>query len=200
MPTHDSRVDAYIAKSADFARPILEHRRAAVQRAWPEVEEGIKWSMPFFSCRGAPMGMRASFARHGGFGFWLSREVTGGSDEDGMGQLGKLSALNDLPSHRQLAAWLKEAVELNEKGVRRIRANAATEPAPILPDDPAALLALKRHDAERRAWENFSPGARREYVDWIVEAKTDATRQKRIATPLEWLAEGRQRSWKYQKC
>ncbi len=200
MTSHDPRVDAYIAKSAAFAQPILEHIRSVVHAACPEVEEGVKWSMPFFSYKGAPMCMMASFKQHASFGFWLSREVMGGSDEDGMGQFGKLASLADLPSKKQLTTYLKKAIALNEAGVKKIRPKAAAKPAPTLPDDLAALLAQKKHAAARMTWAGFSPGAQREYVDWIVEAKTDATRQKRIATALEWLAEGKQRNWKYQQC
>jgi uncharacterized protein YdeI (YjbR/CyaY-like superfamily) len=199
MANHDPRIDAYIAKSAEFARPILEHLRASVHTACPEVEEGIKWSMPFFSYKAAPMCMMASFKQHCSFGFWLSREVTGGSDEDGMGQFGKLATLQDLPSTKQLAAYLKKAMALNEAGVKKARPKTA-KPAPVLPDDLAALLAQKKHAAARKSYEGFGPGAQREYVDWIVEAKTDATRQKRIATTLEWLAEGKKRNWKYGNC
>jgi uncharacterized protein YdeI (YjbR/CyaY-like superfamily) len=200
MANHDPRIDAYIAKSAEFARPILEHLRALVHEACPEVEENLKWSMPFFSYKAAPMCMMAAFKQHCSFGFWLSKEVTGGSDEDGMGQFGKLATLKDLPSDRQLAAHLKKAMALNEAGVKKARPKAAAKPAPTLPDDLSALLAQKKHAAARKAWESFPPGAQREYVDWIAEAKTGATRQKRLATTLEWLAEGKRRHWKYEKC
>jgi uncharacterized protein YdeI (YjbR/CyaY-like superfamily) len=200
MANHDPRVDAYIAKSASFARPILEHLRALVHEACPTVDESLKWSMPFFSYKAAPMCMMAAFKQHCSFGFWLSKEVTGGSDEDGMGQFGKLASLKDLPPDRQLSAHLKKAMALNEAGVKKARPKAAAKPAPALPDDLAALLAQKKHAAARKAWESFPPGAQREYVDWIAEAKTDATRQKRLATTLEWLAEGKRRNWKYEKC
>jgi uncharacterized protein YdeI (YjbR/CyaY-like superfamily) len=200
MANHDPRVDAYIAKSASFARPILEHLRALVHEACPTVDESLKWSMPFFSYKAAPMCMMAAFKQHCSFGFWLSKEVTGGSDEDGMGQFGKLASLKDLPPDRQLSAYLKKAMALNEAGVKKARPKAAAKPAPALPDDLAALLAQKKHAAARKAWESFPPGAQREYVDWIAEAKTDATRQKRLATTLEWLAEGKRRNWKYEKC
>lgn len=200
MSNHDPRVDAYIAKSAEFARPILEHLRERVHAACPEVEEGIKWGMPFFSYKAAPMCMMAAFKQHCSFGFWLSKEVTGGGDEDGMGQFGKLATLRDLPSDKQLATYLKKAMALNEAGVKKARPKAAAKPAPTLPDELAAALARKQHAAARKAWEGFSPGAQREYVDWITEAKTEATRQKRLATTLEWLAEGRKRNWKYEKC
>lgn len=200
MANHDPRIDAYIARSADFARPILEHLRERVHATCPEVEEGIKWSMPFFSYKAAPMCMMAAFKQHCSFGFWLSKEVTGGSDEDGMGQFGKLASLKDLPPAKQLATYLKKAMALNEAGVKKARPKIAAKPAPALPGDLAAPLAQKKHAAARQTWESFGPGAQREYVEWISEAKTDATRQKRLATTLEWLAEGRKRNWKYEKC
>ena len=200
MSNHDPHIDAYIAKSAEFARPILEHLRERVHTACPEVEEGIKWSMPFFSYKAAPMCMMAAFKQHCSFGFWLSKEVTGGSDEDGMGQFGKLASLQDLPSDKQLATYLKKAMALNEAGVKKARPKAAAKPVPTLPDDLATLLAQKKHAAARKTYEGFGPGAQREYVDWIVEAKTDATRQKRLATTLEWLVEGKKRNWKYENC
>jgi uncharacterized protein YdeI (YjbR/CyaY-like superfamily) len=200
MSNHDPRIGAYIAKSAEFAKPILEHLRERVHSACPEVEEGIKWGMPFFSYKAAPMCMMAAFKQHCSFGFWLSKEVTGGSDEDGMGQFGKLASLKDLPPDRQLATFLKKAMALNEAGVKKSRPKAAAKPAPTLPDELAAALAQKKHAAARKTWEGFGPGAQREYVEWITEAKTDATRQKRLATTLEWLAEGKKRNWKYEKC
>jgi uncharacterized protein YdeI (YjbR/CyaY-like superfamily) len=200
MANHNPRIDAYIAKSAEFARPLLEHLRERVHAACPEVEEGLKWSMPFFSYKGAPMCMMASFKQHCSFGFWLSKEVTGGSNEDGMGQFGKLATLQDLPPDKQLATYLKKAMALNEAGVKKTRPKTIAKPAPLLPDDLAALLAQKKHAGARKTYGGFGPGAQREYVDWINEAKTDATRQKRIATTLEWLAEGKKRNWKYENC
>lgn len=200
MANRDPRIDAYVAKSAEFARPILEHLRTRVHAACPEVEEGIKWSMPFFGYKAAPMCMMAAFKRHCSFGFWLSKEVTGDSDEDGMGQFGKLATLQDLPSDRQLAAWLKKAMALNAAGMKKVRPKAAAKPAPTLPDDLSALLAKPQHTAARKAWASFPPGAQREYVEWIGEAKTDTTRRKRLTTTLEWLAEGKRRNWKYETC
>ncbi len=200
MTSHDPRIDAYIAKSAEFARPILQHLRERVHVACPDVEEGIKWGMPFFSYKAAPMCMMAAFKQHCSFGFWLSKEVTGGSDEDGMGQFGKLTSLQDLPTDKQLATYLKKAMALNEAGVKKSRPKAAAKPSPVAPDDLANALAQKKHAAARKTWESFAPGAQREYVEWIGEAKTDATRQKRLATTLEWLAEGKKRNWKYEKC
>ncbi len=200
MTDHDPRIDAYIAKSAEFARPVLEHLRATVHAACPDVEEGLKWSMPFFSYRGSPLCMMSAFKQHCGFGFWLSRQVVGESAEDGMGQFGKITSIKDLPTKKDLAAYLRKAIALNEAGIKLTRPKAGTKPPPVLPDDLAALLAQKKHDAARKTYEGFGPGAQREYVDWINEAKADATRQKRIADTLSWLAEGKLRNWKYLRC
>ena len=211
MANHDPRIDAYIEKSAGFAQPILRQLRALVHKVCPDVEEGIKWSMPFFSYHGGTLCMMAAFKQHCSFRFWLYKEVLGdsagedglgqeGLGQDGMGQFGKLTSLRDLPSDRQLTTYIRKAMALNEAGVKLSRPKATVRPAPTLPDDLAALLAQKKHAAARKTWADFGPGAQREYVDWIGEAKTEATRQKRLATTLEWLAEGKPRNWKYRKC
>jgi uncharacterized protein YdeI (YjbR/CyaY-like superfamily) len=200
MPAHDPRIDAYIAKSAPFAQPILEHLRAVIHDTCPEVEESIKWSMPFFNYKGAPMCHMAAFKQHCSFGFWQRKSVLGDSSEPGMGQFGKLTSLKDLPTKKTLMAEVKKAMALNDAGVEKPRPLPTAKPAPVMPEEVAALLAQRKHAAARKTYESFPPGAQREYVDWITEAKTDATRQKRIATTLEWLAEGKRRHWKYESC
>lgn len=201
MAKHDPRVDAYIAKSADFARPLLEHLRTVIHKACPEVEEDIKWGAPAFACNSAPMCGMAAFKQHCSFRFWLYQEVLGESAaRDGMGQFGKLTSLQDLPSDKQLTAYIRKAMALNAAGVKLSRRKAAARPAPIVPDDLATLLRQRTHARARKTWTGFSPGAQRDYVDWIDEAKTDATRQKRLATTLEWLTDGKKHNWKYEKC
>jgi len=200
MGKHVPGVDAYIAKSAEFARPILEQLRAIVHATCPEVEEGIKWGMPFFSYRDSPMCHMAAFKQHCSFGFWLSKDVTGGNVGDGMGQFGKLASPKDLPPKKELAALLRKAMALNEAGVKHVRTKAGGKPPSAPPEDLATLLAKRQHAAARKNWAGFPPGAQREYIDWITDAKTDATRQKRLATTLEWLAEGKRRNWKYEAC
>ncbi|MBD8872896.1 YdeI/OmpD-associated family protein [Rhodanobacter sp. DHB23] len=197
MANRDPRIDAYIAKSAEFARPILDHLRAVVHEACPEVEETIKWSRPFFTYRDATLCMMSAFKQHCSFGFWLGKQVTGADAEDGAGQFGKLTSARELPPRKALVAFVRKAMALNETGVKTTRAKAGSKPPPTPPEDFTALLAQRKHAAARKVWENFPPGSQREYIDWIVEAKTDATRQKRLATTLEWLAEGKRRNWKY---
>lgn len=185
MTGHDPRVDAYISRSADFAQPILAHLRAAVHAACPEVEEDIKWGMPFFSYKGAPICNMAAFKQHCSFGFWLHRQVVGEDAQDGMGQFGKLALVKDLPAKKTLLAHIRKAMALNEPGVRHVRPKAAPKPPPTTPDDLAAALAQKRHAAAHKHWSDFTPGKQREYVAWLTGAKTAATRQKRLATTLE---------------
>lgn len=203
MADHDPRIDAYIAKSAEFARPILQQIRATVHAACPDVEETLKWSMPFFAYKGSPMCGMAAFKQHCSLHFWHHKELFGetaadADESEGMGQFGKLVSVRDLPPKKALAAYVKKAMALIESGATRARPKAAPKPPPAVPDDLAALLAQKKHAAARKTFEGFGPGAQREYVAWITEAKTDATRQKRLATTLEWLAEGKSRNWKYQ--
>lgn len=201
MSHHDPRVDAYIANSAEFAQPILLHLRALIHKACPEVREDIKWSAPCFSHHGAMLCMLAAFKQHCSLRFWLYRNVVGeGAKEDGMGQFGKLTSLRDLPIDKQLTAHIRKAMALAAAGVKLSRPKTAARPAPTLPHELAAQLARKKYTAARKTWDGFGPGAQREYAHWIAEAKTDATRQKRMATTLEWLAEGKKRNWKYAKC
>ncbi|HTV83786.1 MAG TPA: YdeI/OmpD-associated family protein [Dyella sp.] len=197
MASRDPRVDAYIAKSADFARPILEHIRMVVHSACPEAEETIKWGFPHFDYRGAMMCSMAAFKQHCSFGFWQRKDVTGTQAEQGMGQFGKILSIKDLPGKRELTGYIRKAMALNDAGIKKPRPASAPKPPPILPADFAALL--NKRAAARKTYEAFSPSAQREYIDWITEAKTDATRQRRMDTALEWLAEGKQRNWKYMK-
>ncbi|HEY9131662.1 MAG TPA: YdeI/OmpD-associated family protein [Dyella sp.] len=197
MATHDPRIDAYIAKSAEFARPILEHLRAIVHAACPEAEESLKWGFPHFGYKGAMMCSMASFKQHCSFGFWLQAQVVGGEAAEGMGSFGKIASLKDLPNKRELTAYIKKAMALNDAGIKSTRAKAAPKPPPELPADFAVLL--KKHRSAKATYDGFSPSMQREYIEWIVEAKTEATRSKRMATAVEWLTEGKQRNWKYQK-
>ena len=196
MGTRDPRIDAYIGKSADFAKPILTHLREIVHEGCPDVEETMKWSMPHFMHNGMMCGM-AAFKKHCSFGFWKGSLVVEGEKKPGMGHLGCIESLADLPPRRTLIGYVKKAAKLNDEGVPASRTSKrAKAPLPV-PDD--LEKALKRNKAARTAFEGFSPSGRREYIEWIAEAKTDATREKRLATAIEWMEEGKTRHWKYQK-
>lgn len=200
MPTTDPRIDAYITNAAPFARPILAHLRVLVHGTCPEVEETIKWSMPFFQYRGLLCHM-AAFKQHCAFGFWKGKQVIDEADEAAMGQFGRIEKLADLPPKKVIVGYLKKAMALNETGVpAATRAKKAAKPEAAIPDDLAAALASKKHAKARKAFDAFSPSHRREYIEWITEAKREDTRAKRLATTLEWLAEGKSRNWKYEAC
>lgn len=200
MGTRDPRVDAYIAKSAAFAQPILSHLREIVHDACPEVEETMKWGMPHFMYRGLLCSM-ASFKQHCAFGFWKGLLIFGGETnrgEEAMGHLGRIAAISDLPSPEVLAGYIKQAMRLNEEGVRapsRTKSRARAEL--VVPDYLAAALQTNRSAAATFA--AFSPSHKREYVEWISEAKSEGTRQRRLKTAIEWLTEGKPRNWKYIK-
>jgi uncharacterized protein YdeI (YjbR/CyaY-like superfamily) len=201
MGTRDARVDAYIEKSADFARPILAHLRGAVHEACPDVDEAMKWSFPHFLYKGMLCSM-AAFKEHCAFGFWKGALIVGkgeGEGEQAMGQFGRITRLSDLPSKAVLRGYIKEAIRLNEAGVKApSRAKPKTPRELVVPDDLAS--ALRGNPRARANFDNFSISHKREYVDWITEAKTQATRTRRLETAIEWMAKGKSRNWKYINC
>jgi len=195
MASRDPRIDAYIEKSADFAQPILRHLREVVHSACPNVVETMKWSFPHFDYKGIMCSM-AAFKGHCTFGFWNGEEVLGRDAQGGaMGQFGRITSVKGLPPKKVLAGYVKKAVALKDAGARPKRSAAGKKADVAVPDDLAA--ALKRSAKARRAFESFSPSHKREYVEWITEAKRDATRARRIAQAIDWLAEGKARNWKH---
>jgi uncharacterized protein YdeI (YjbR/CyaY-like superfamily) len=198
MATKDPRIDAYIAKSADFAKPILKHLRKVVHAGCPDVQETMKWSMPHFDYKGVMCGM-AAFKEHCAFGFWkadliLDRDKQ--KEKSGMGSFGCIKSFDDLPAEKTLIGYVKKAAALNEAG---IKAPGRTQPKKRkslpMPEDFSA--ALKKNAKAQKTFENFSPSHRREYIEWITEAKRDETRKQRLATSTKWLAEGKARNWKH---
>jgi hypothetical protein len=189
MGKKDPRVDAYIARSPEFARPILTRLRARVHRACPEVSETIRWGVPQFDYQGPLCGM-AAFKAHCRFMFWKSA---------GSAKLGahiRLESVADIPSDRELTAQIREAMALNESGVKMARRPPGTKPPLRTPPD--LIAALKRNARARAAFDAFPPSHKREYIEWIVEANTDETRQRRLDTAVIWIADGKSRNWKYQ--
>jgi uncharacterized protein YdeI (YjbR/CyaY-like superfamily) len=202
MSKRDERIDAYIEKSADFAKPILTHLRALVHAACPEIEETWKWSFPHFDYKGTVCSM-AAFKRHCAFGFWKASLMTDShkiltAGSEAMGQLGQIKSLADLPAVEVLMAYLKEAVELNEKGVK-VPSKPPTGEKKELQIPEYFIAALEGSAKASETFENFSYSNKKEYVEWLMEAKTEETRQKRLATAIEWLNEGKSRHWKYAK-
>jgi len=199
MATKDPRIDAYISKSADFAKPILKHLRKVVHAGCPQVMETIKWSMPHFDHKGVMCGM-AAFKQHCAFGFWkadLIFDRDQQAEKSGMGSFGCIKSLADLPSEKTLIGYVKKAAALNEAGIKAPGRTQPKKRTPIpVPDYFAA--ALKKNAKARKSFESFPPSHRREYLEWITEAKREATRNERMATSLKWLAEGKSRHWKYQ--
>jgi uncharacterized protein YdeI (YjbR/CyaY-like superfamily) len=198
----DKRIDDYISKSDDFAKPILNHLRKIIHVACPQVEETIKWGFPHFGYKGMMCSM-AAFKQHCAFGFWkaaLMKDADKMLDNQGqaMGHAGKLKTLKDLPSDKILIGWVKEAMKLNDEGIKLPeRKKSDSKPEIIVPD--ALKKELVKHKKASDTFSNFSPSHKREYIEWIEEAKTEATKSKRILTTIEWLTEGKTRMWKYVK-
>ena len=197
--SRDPRIDAYIAKAPPFARPILEHVRARVHAVVPDVDETLKWSMPAYLKGGSILIITAAFKAHAALNFWRGQDLKSSHDTVGaMGQFGKLKGLEDLPPDAELDALIREAAKLAETAPVPRKPKHAPKPPPDLHPDFAA--ALSTNPAAKTTLDGFSPSARRDYLEWIADARQDATRVTRIATAIEWLAEGKKRNWKYERC
>ena len=195
----DPRIDDYIQSAAAFAQPMLVHIRDAVHQACPQVEETIKWGMPTFMHAGGILCGMAAFKKHVSFGYWKHALVVGdGSAQEGMGSYGKMASLKDLPPKKTLLAHIRKAAKLNEDGVKAPAQRKSAKPFPQEPDDLVA--ALRKNKAAQATYEAFPPSCKREYVEWITEAKREETRAKRLAQAVEWMAEGKRRNWKYENC
>jgi uncharacterized protein YdeI (YjbR/CyaY-like superfamily) len=202
--TKDKRIDAYVAKSQEFAQPILNHLRKLIHRAIPEVEETIKWGMPFFDYKG-PLCNIAAFKQHVVFSFWKGellkdansvlqpRAADGGS---AMGHFGKITSLNDLPADKVIIDLIVEAKKLNDDGVKSASKKATIK---ILDIPDYFIKALETNNKALITFEGFSYTNKKEYVEWVTEAKTEKTRNQRLTTAIEWMGEGKVRNWKYLK-
>ncbi len=203
MSEKDSRVDVYIEKAAPFAKPVLIKLRKLIFQACPEAVETIKWSFPNYEAYGSVFCSMAAFKEHCAFGFWkasLLKDPEGilqVKDRNAMGHLDRIGSVKDLPADRILIAYVKEAALLNKNNVKVVRPKSA--PKKELPMPKPLAAALKKNKKAAVTFESFSPSARRDYMEWITEAKTEETLNKRLATTIEWLEEGKSRHWKYKK-
>ena len=197
--SREPRIDAYIAKAAPFAQPILAHVRERVHAVVPGVEEAMKWSAPGFTLDGKILLIMAAFKAHAALNFWRGQEIGDGAAKAGaMGQFGRLSSIDDLPPDAELDALIREAAKLARSAPAPRKTKHETKPAPELHPDFAAALA--KAPAAKAVLDGFPPSAQRDYLEWISEAKQDATRRKRIADAIQWLGEGKRRHWKYENC
>lgn len=203
MGKKDKKVDAYIARSAEFAQPILTHLRALVHQACPEVEEVIKWGFPNFDYKGVLCNM-AGFKQHCSFGFWKAsllndpKGILKAGDQGSMGNFDRITSLKDLPSDKILLGFLKQAVEFNEMGVKR-EVKVTPKGSRTIDTPDYFEKVLKKNKTARDVFENFAYSHRKEYIQWFEEAKTEETRNKRMAQAIEWIGDGKGRNWKYEK-
>jgi hypothetical protein len=202
MIKKDKRIDAYIEKSAGFAKPILSHIRSVIHKACPDVEETIKWGFPHFDYKGEMMCNMAAFKQHATMGFWkaaLMKDpmlVANAKTETAMGHTGQMKTMKDIPSDKKITSWIKDAMQLNDKGIKLPPRPKSVE---AVKEPDYFMAALKKNKKALEAYSKFPNGAKKEYILWITEAKTATTRDSRMATAVEWISEGKQRNWKYQK-
>jgi len=199
MGKKDARFDAYIKRAAPFAQPILTKLRQQIHAACPDVVETVKWGHPSFEYKGILCGM-AAFKQHAAFGFWKHDLVVGKGtrSDEAMGSFGRLTSVSELPPAARFAGWVRKAMELNDAGIQVERVKTRRKkPITMHPDFAKALAKDKK---ARAHFDAFSPSHQREYMEWVGDAKQDATRERRIATAIEWLAQGKSRNWKYERC
>jgi len=194
-------VDAYISKSAEFAQPILRELREIVHQGCPEAEEAIKWGFPAFMYKGILCGM-AAFKQHCAFGFWKGSLIVPGKENsvNAMGQFGRVTSTKDLPPRRVLLAYVKKAKQLNDDGVKSPARSKPRGEKKELAVPAYFTTALKKNKKALAVFDEFSYSKRKDYVEWLTEAKTDETRKRRLQTSIEWLAQGKSRNWKYERC
>jgi uncharacterized protein YdeI (YjbR/CyaY-like superfamily) len=201
MEQYDSRIDAYIEKSVDFAKPILTYLRQVIHEASPLITETIKWGCPSFDYKG-PLVMLASFKQHCGLNLWKAslmhdpQQVMKLSDESA-GQFGRITNIADLPPKDVLIDFIQQGVKLNEAGVKA-RANKTTSEKTELITPDYFVAILDQHPQAKSTFDNFSASQKKEYVNWFEEAKTEATREKRLTEGIAWIIEGKTRNWKYK--
>ena len=195
MSSNDPGIDAYIAKAPAFAQPILTHLRDAIHRACPGVQEDIKWSRPAFVNEGRILAVISAFKAHAALSLWKMGEPTG-KEEEGMGQFGRLTSLADLPADAELIGLIRSVANAREVAPPKPK----KPPRPELPVPEELTAAFAANPQAKAVWDGFAPSHRREYSEWIGEAKRPETRAARVAQSVEWIAEGKQRNWKYQSC
>ena len=202
MAKKEKAIDAYIAKAADFAKPILTHIRELVHKTCPDVEEKMKWSMPFFDYKGEMLCHMAAFKQHAVMSFWkasLMKDpvlMANAQSEVSMGHLGRLTSMKDLPPDKKIAAWIKEAMALNDKGIKVAKPKPAEKKELVVPG--YFTKAIAKNKKAKQVFDAFAYSHKKEYVQWITEAKTEETRSKRMAAAIEMMSEGKSRNWKYK--
>jgi uncharacterized protein YdeI (YjbR/CyaY-like superfamily) len=200
MGKRDKRIDAYISQSREFAKPILVHLRELMHETCPDVEETMKWSRPHFMYAGGMLAGMSEFKEHCSFGFWKSALILDGKHaDDAAGNFGRLTTVKDLPSKKELTGYIRKAMKLNEEGIVVSKPKPAKKAAPLKTPDVLAA-ALAKNKKAKATFDDFSPSHRKEYIQWITEAKGEDTRERRVKQAVEWMAEGKARNWKYEKC
>ena len=203
MSQFNPKFDEYYAKSADFAKPIMEYLRQIIHETCPDVEEVIKWGIPHFDYHGDMMCIFAAYKNHCSFSIWKAALMTNPKlkenikPEQTMGNMDKIKSLSDLPDKETLIAYVKEAMALNENGIKIVKPKSEKPKVIQVPDYFSEIL--EGAPLVKAIFESKSPSFRKDYLVWIIDAKTEASRQARIEQALEWIAEGKGRFWKYNK-
>ncbi|HMS64959.1 MAG TPA: YdeI/OmpD-associated family protein [Ignavibacteria bacterium] len=205
MKSKDNRIDLYISKAPEYAKPLLTHLRSLIHKACPEAEETWKWSFPHFDYKNEMMCSMAAFKNHCAFGFWKASimsdpdKILTIKERESMGHMGQIKSLADLPPDKIIIKYIKEAMRLNDEGIKLpSKAKSSEKKELIIPDFFTKILS--KNKTAQKVFDDFSYSHKKEYVMWVTEAKTEDTKNKRMETAIEWLSEGKKKNWKYEKC
>jgi len=198
MPKKNPAVDAYINKSKPFAKPILKHLRKIIHKACPKVTEDIKWGAPFYLYQDRILCATMAFKAHCAIVFWKSaliRKEMGQKAVGDLKSLRRISLLEELPSERELLAYIKLAMHFNEPSTKLPPREKRSDPLKI----PRELTyALRANPKAFKNFNSFTPSKKKDYIFWITGAKTEETRERRLEISVDWISEGKSRNWKYE--
>ena len=202
MAKNNPGIEAYISKAEPFAQHVLNHLRTLVHDVCPDVEEKLKWGMPHFDYRGSMMCSMAAFKQHCAFGFWKASVMQDPKGlfepQAGMGHFGRITSLKDLPPDKTIASYIREAMKLNDAGVK-LKSPSKSKQKKSIEMPEFFTNALQRNKTAKQYFEAFTPSKQKDYIEWLAGAKTEATREKRLETAMGWISEGKPRHWKYAK-
>jgi uncharacterized protein YdeI (YjbR/CyaY-like superfamily) len=196
-------IDEYINKSEEFARPILLHLRKIIHLACPDVEETIKWSFPNFEYKGQILCSMASFKKHCSFGFWLGAEMEDPENilnkvgNTNMGNFGKIINHNSLPDDNIIIKYIHEAMKLSESGTKKKTSKIKDKKSLEIP--VYIIEFIEKYPKAKVVFNNFSNSCKKEYVQWIEEAKQVSTKLKRLEKAVSMMEEGKEFNWQYKK-
>lgn len=198
MNEASENITAYIEKATPEFKEVMIALRSVLNNPNFDIKEDWKWGAPNFNNEGMICWL-AHFRNHVGMNFFKGTLIkdkynlfTHYREEKGNRQL-KFSDINQIIPE-QIEYYIEEAIKLNQENIKVVKKEIDTS----LPLD--LETELNNNPKAKMFFESLAPSYKRDYIEWIEEAKREATRTKRLATTMEWLSEGKKKNWKYENC